>query len=513
MERFLEQHRDQIKGVLAGYDRLSIRGTLRQLCYQQGIETFLCCHHVKYKDFGDYSQRLSQQLRKHVEGLAQQAGRPVQYLESSTVSKEDLAREIMERDQVHEGLVCVLTSVEPCRSFRVFPDRQTQHLHVRPADRKCLFFYLYYCDRDFGLMHIRLQSWLPFGIQIWVNGRSWLARQLDREGIGYQRNDNCFSHIDNLPRAQRLMDQLTRKKFGPLLRTLARRVNPLLKQLNLFGYYWSVRSSEFATDVMFHQRAALEKLYLPLLHHAIEHFHTADILRFLGRRTNKTFSGEATTDHGRGSQRCEGVRIKHWVEENSIKMYDKGSVLRVETTINNQQRFSGRRWMTTPRGHRYQKWLPLRKGIVDMPAIAAISRAANERYLEAMAVVMLPRPVAQMLDPVCHRKVHRGRPYRPLHPITKQDAAIFGLLLDARFQLKGFRNSDVSQALWPREQLDQIQRRKASGRCTRLLNLLRAHHLIGKVAHTRYYRLTLAGQRIMSTALQLRTTDLARLAA
>ena len=104
MERFLKQHHAQIKGVLAGYDRLSFRGTLRQLCYQKGIETFLCIQRIKYKDFGDYSQQLTSQLTAHLEGLAQQAGRPVVYLDSSQVSKEDLAREKMGKERIPEGM-------------------------------------------------------------------------------------------------------------------------------------------------------------------------------------------------------------------------------------------------------------------------------------------------------------------------------------------------------------------------------------------------------------------------
>jgi len=33
-------------------------------------------------------------------------------------------------------------------------------------------------------------------------------------------------------------------------------------------------------------------------------------------------------------RRVEGVRIKHRIDRNSIKGYDKGSVFRAETTIN-----------------------------------------------------------------------------------------------------------------------------------------------------------------------------------
>src|SRR5207245_7160767 len=86
------------------------------------------------------------------------------------------------------------------------------------------------------------------------------------------------------------------------------------------------------------------------------------VMRFLGRRTKSRFSGEASSHLER---RVEGTCVKHWVEENSIKMYDKqGSVLRIETTINNPRRFRVRR-RATRQGKVVLGWLPLRKGIAD----------------------------------------------------------------------------------------------------------------------------------------------------
>src|SRR5436190_23975641 len=112
-------------------------------------------------------------------------------------------------------------------------------------------------DRDFGLMHIRLQTWLPFDIQICLNGREYLARQMARAGIGFEQRDNCFARIDDLPRAQRMMRRLEERKWAGLLGALARRVNPLPRRLNLFGYYWTVRESEYATDILFRDAASL----------------------------------------------------------------------------------------------------------------------------------------------------------------------------------------------------------------------------------------------------------------
>ena len=509
MERFLKHHADQILGVLHGFDRVLYRGSLRCLSYQDGFEAFLASHHVLYKDFAAFSKKQSDQLKEHAEQLARQAGRPCQYVASPSASKEDIAREIIEKDHLTEGLVCVLTCVELCYSYQVQKDAVKKHIDVKPAERKCLHLYFYYLDREYGLMHVRLQTWLPFTVQVCVNGHSWLARQLDRRKIGYATHDNCFTRIDDLPQAQQLMDQLTKPPTA-FLTMLGRRVNPLLKKLKLWGYYWSIRNGEYSTDVMFKDRVMLTQLYPHLLHHAVEQFRSAEVMRFLGRRLSWQFQNECTTHL---NERTEGVRIKHWVDENSIKMYDKGSVLRVETTINNPRRFKVRRMMTQKSGQREIRWLPMRKGIVDQPRWVEFCRSANARYLEALAVVSEPKPVATVLDPVSVRRVKDGRPYRPLRPVSKEDAAVFELLLDGRFLLKGFRNQDLRTALWPHDEKDDEKRRRASGRSNRLLRLLRAHHLIGKVPNTRYYRVSPLGQSVMTTALQLRSTDLALLAA
>jgi hypothetical protein len=158
-----------------------------------------------------------------------------------------------------------------------------------------------------------------------------------------------------------------------------------------------VRQGEYATDLMFRTSEALAEVYPALYRHAIDQFSSPQVLRFLGRRTNSGFNGEVCTTLQR---RVEGVCVKHGVEEDSIKMYDKqGSMLRVETTLNNPQRFRVYRRLTR-RGKRVKGWYPLRKGIVDLRRRVELSRAANARYLEALAVVGDSRPSHRLLDPV-----------------------------------------------------------------------------------------------------------------
>ena len=513
MQRFLERHREQVVGVLSGFDRVLFRGTLRSLAYAAGFDKFLTAHGVLYKDFGKFAERLSMRVKAHAKQIAEQHGRPWIYLQSSSASKEDVARRVMQRDGIQQGLVCVLRCVEPCQSFEIRKNREHKQLELVPATRKCLFLYFYFVDREFGLMHVRLQTWLPMPIQVCLNGREYLACRLDRAGIRYEKRDNCFVRIDDVPRAQQMLNDLEQRNWAAFLNAFARRLNPWLSRdnpLNLHGYYWTIRESEYATDVMFQSPAALARIYPSLVQHAMCHLNCQDVMRFLGRRTNSRFNGEATSDV---KHRIEGVRIKHWVEENSIKMYDKqGSVLRVETTMNNPRRFKVRR-AATRHGERCTAWIPLRKSIADLRRRAEISRAANERYFEALGVVGESSPTRHLIDPVSRRITRDGRPYRALRPVDADEAKLFAVLLDARFLVQGFRNKEVRARLFPKVGNDPQSRKKASGRITRSLRLLRAHGLIRKVSTTSYYRVTPAGQNLMTTALKLRDLNLATLAA
>jgi len=513
MRAFLDRHQEKIVGVLSGFDRLLFRGTLRCLEYQKGFEAFLATHRVLYKDFATFAQRLSDEVKSHAKAFARRHGRPLIYLSSPATSKEDFVRRIMQRDGIQQGLICVLTCVELCKAFKVRRNHETRHLEFGLANRKCLFIYFYFADRQFGLMHVRLQTWLPMPMQVCLNGREYLAKQLDRAGIGYEQRDNCFTQIDDLPTAQALLQDLERRDWGVFLNALARRLNPLMgpdHRLNLRPYYWTIRESEYATDVLFKSPEDLKAIYPALINHAIQHFSCSDTMRFLGRGTNRRFSGEASTNV---KSRPEGVRIKHWVEENSLKMYDKeGSVLRIETTINNPRRFRVRR-QATCQGRPCLAWLPLRKGIADISRRAQLGLAANGRYLEALGVVGEPSPTRFLLDPVSKPVVRKGRAYRPLRPIDPEEAKLFALLLDGQFHVQGFRNKDVRQRLVIDPASDPAKRKKAAGKITRLFRLLRAHRLIRKVSRTFYYRVTNRGIRVMTIALELRELDLYALAA
>ena len=509
MERFVKRHGDRIVGSIAGFDRMLFRGNLSSICHLEGMDRFLSSQHVLYKDFGAFVQRISKRVKECAEQMAKDNGRPLIYLSSPKESKEEFVRDMIEREHITTGLVCILTCVEPCRSFSIRGDRNRKQTKLVAETRQCQHLYFYFLDEEFGLMHIRLQTWLPLTIQVCINGREYLARRMLSAGIKYTQADNCFTAIGDLQQAQGFSDQLVERKWKPFLDALARRVNPWLNrkgEVVLRRYYWTIRQGEYATDILFRDAQALADIYPALLDHAIKHFHSEDVLRFLGRKARCIASGEVKSDLQR---RYEGVRIKHWVHENSIKMYDKqGSVLRIETTINNPKRFRVRRRLTRQSPF---KWLPLRKGIADMRRRAELSRAANERYLEALAVVGNPTPSHKLLDKVSTRVIRGRQQFRALRPVSPEDSQLFKALLNGKFLIQGVRNKDLRQLLWPTT--DRKQERKNANRVTRSLTLLKSHNLIYRVPKTNYYRITKLGNEVMTTATKFRETNVALLAA
>jgi hypothetical protein len=134
-------------------------------------------------------------------------------------------------------LVCVFSVLEPCRTFSlVWTDAQP---FVQPAWRKCLHLYFYFLDRQLGLIPVKVQTWFPFPLQVYVNGHEWLARRLDRHGVRYGTRDNAFLQVSDLARAQHLADGFATVDWPRVLGHYARRVNPLLRDLLApMQYYW-----------------------------------------------------------------------------------------------------------------------------------------------------------------------------------------------------------------------------------------------------------------------------------
>ncbi len=188
-----------------GFDRLVFHGTLRTLASLRGMRGYLSYCNILFKDFAEPAQPLTHRIKQAALRPIQQAGRPVEYVPSAQTSTEELAKQIAARDAIHEGPIGLLTSLEGCPSYDVAFNHTTQQLQLRARTRKCLHFYPYQIDPVFGLLHVRLQTWFPFHLPICLNGREGLARQMDQEGIGYERNGSMPNIPSSIPTCRTIL--------------------------------------------------------------------------------------------------------------------------------------------------------------------------------------------------------------------------------------------------------------------------------------------------------------------
>ena len=511
MHSFLAKHADKISAVLSCFDRVIIRGHLPMA----GVGYFLAWMRSKrialnlkdlpegWRNFREAAPWFAEKIKAHAHALADRAGRFRDHLTTHKQSMEDMARALAEKDHIHEGLVCVFSMLETCRTFRI-RHGQDNRPELGPDLRVCTVFYCYFMDRQFGLMHVKVQSWFPFTVQVYVNGHEWLARQLSRKAIPFEKVDNAFLKLADPERAQQCLPAFWQRDWPRFLDGLARQVNPLMHDwLAGQNYYWVIDEAELSTDVLFADRQTLTHLRPRLYEHAAMCFGAPQLMTFLGRKYRELFQGEVKTYWHR---REPGAAVKHCIKRNVLKMYDKaGVVLRIETVINQPKEFFVHRTLHKQDGTKQVGWFPLTKAVANLYRYAQLGQRTNQRYLEALAVVNDLGASEKELERHCAPVCYHGRMRRALQPLGADDQALFQAALRGEHLLRGFRNGELAQCLFGPRPDDPGERRRQCGRVSRRISLLRAHGLVAKFPRSRRYRVTERGQRFMSTAIHLRT--------
>jgi hypothetical protein len=202
---------------------------------------------------------------------------------------------------------------------------------------------------------------------------------------------------------------------------------------------------------------------------------------------------------------------QHRAYGNSVKVYDKGgTLLRIETTINNPGAFQSYRSREgDPEGPK--SWRPMRKGVADMHRRAKVSQQCNDRYAEALASLDTSTPIRQLAAKVCRPARKDGTRYRALRPWSEQDRKLLESISDAALAVEGFRNRDLAARLYPSKLASQTERGRISSRVSYRLRILRAHGLIRKSPGRRRYHMTTKGRQIVTALLQTQHATLQQL--
>ena len=499
----IEQNSKKINGIFSTFDRMIINGYIMPLQNPRLFQYYLIQNNVKFVDFKKFAEQQTTLLCNHIEKYVTDNNVCLQYLKSSKEDKQLLAQQALEQSNNKVGLIAAFSAVELCKISTIQGNKITKRLEPTCRNTKCKHYYLYYNDKKFGLMFFKIQTWFPYNVQVYINGREYCSKVFDKNNIKYEMYNNSFSYIDDFEKAQKLADNILNKKLSNSFDAIANKINillPNIKEKLNHSYYWCLDQCEFATDINFKNREDLSIFYKKLVETSFFTFNSTDIYSFFGRNVSRihTFSkGEITSDL---RNRYQGYRIKFKINNNQIKMYDKGNNLRIEVTINNPKDFKVMKEVETIVNHekieKMKKWSPMGKSITNLYRYAEISKSIIKRYIEALPTIDMDEITLKDLEKVSTKKEMNNRIYPGFNLLEKNTLNLFQEISSGKYLINGFTNKMIRQNLY-----DDPDSSKNINKTTRLLSKLRAHGIIKKVAKKNKYYLTTNGRKICNNLL------------
>ena len=209
-----------ISFVLSCYDRLIISGNLPEISYAEGMTSYLNSKKIPIFDYAKFAEGLRERIRKQIDAIVLESGIEVNYLKKSGIRKESLVADLLKERGCHPGIVCILSTLELCPTFKPWHDKHSGRTYLKSDTSKCLHYYIYFIDERLGFGYVRIPAWCPFRLQIYFNGHHFLASKLKKQDIAYTMIDNAFDSIADPVKAQELSDSFSveelHRKFDEL---------------------------------------------------------------------------------------------------------------------------------------------------------------------------------------------------------------------------------------------------------------------------------------------------------
>jgi len=324
-------------------DRLYLHGYLAQL--QVGGQVIQFLQHRGYPVPSPAClQQIGDAFRRRVTSFADANRIPLVALKATDRNIEvmkpylDRAAAAGRSQVVAIGVAQEMQRVFISRQRRTDPGKCPQFSFDK-KDRRVTVYYFYLWDAEFGPAFIKMCTYCPWPMKIWVNGHEWAKQQCRKAGLGFTELSNGFASCEDPAVLQKICDALQPGTIGVFFqRWLSRLPVPLDAADQQAGYWWecSMAQVEVSRTLVFtqprHARTFFEALVTDNLDlgrpDTIEIIFDRRIVTGSQRATQGTFKTKVVT---RGTE----VTINAFYRHSRIKQYLKdGRALRVETVIN-----------------------------------------------------------------------------------------------------------------------------------------------------------------------------------
>ncbi len=482
-------NQSKIAGTVNCLDRVIIQGSLSAWGCPYSINSFLITQGIKITEYRAYAFGKNNAVRARIEKVALENNCHIVHINSpKRFDKEYHIQQILLKRGNKEGIVQIYSSMEICDCYKENYDKANNKCSLVYVTSKCLHYYIYFIDRQFGLCFIRIPTYIPFRIQFYMNGHNYLANKLEANNISFKMEDNAFSFISDYDLANKLSNDIRAEDIHASLDAIIKRYIPFLEETKQV-YRWTISQAEYSTDIIFNNDNELQLLYDQLVINCIHAVKPGNVATFFSRKLAPKYKQDVG---GNFNLQIQGTRIKHHMGVNSIKMYNKGkNILRIETTINKITEFKIYRMVSQRDGKQVRKLADMKKSIYSLFDLCKCCQAANFRYLDYIATFDDYSEGKKNIDKLSQKVNDNGRSSRGFNLFDPTEAQIL-LATDAgEFNINGFRNKDIR---------NKLNNTFSPHQTSQIIKRLLLHKIIKKVKNTYKYYLTKFGKQVLAGA-------------
>jgi hypothetical protein len=417
-----------------------------------------------------------------VHSFAETKGIPLLHLNTPDRSRWDDRKVDRVRDYVSKatqpGVVAIVIAQEVQKVFmghRRRPKTDGPQFGFNKADRRVTVYYFYLLDPDFGLGFIKICSYFPYPLKMWVNGHDWAKRQAAAKGLDFTELANGFASCQDPARLQAIADQLTPAKLQAFFNYWIVRIPcPFTRADRLAGYWWqlSMRQVEISRTLVLDAPRRARALFEALVADNIGIGRPAVVSMLFARRVQRNTPGAFSTRvFTEGTQ----VRIDFFYKHCRVKLYLKeGRALRIETVVNDADD------------------LDILKGLAHLPEVQRAARHINARVLTMLRVGQSCAIENALFAGVSRPCLRDGQRTGALRFGDGRVMALAGALCLTLHAIAGFNNRSLRALVG-----ELLGTTYTSAQMTYDLRRLRLHGLIARVPQSNTYFLTPQGLRVV----------------
>ena len=471
--------RDHVTLTVECLDRIYLNGYIAILQVPGQLVNFLIKHRGYQIPSPALLGRITDAFVDAIMSFAEKDAIPIVHFAPGQ-RKDDVAAEYRTGFTRPEGVVFIGIAQEKANAFKCRKKEQTGYVrfdYSRDAVR-VNHYYFYIQDADWGPAFIKVCSYAPYPIKVYLNGHEWVKQQLRKEGLTFEALDNGFLSCPDTACLQGLCDQLGPDQIQAFFAKWVERLPmPLTAADRHAGYahrlsVWQMevsRTQDFDDPV--HGREFFEAVIRENLD--------------LGRpdRVQLVFDRKviaSTPGQFRTRVIEDGVQPSLHIEykKSRVKQYFKENrALRTETTINDPKDFR------------------VNKDLSQMPYLQKIGREINRRLLDVQRVShnchLSHENVERVVQPTVTADGQRAPGLRFGQP---RSMALFAALTSFVHTTHGLAHRSVRHLVADLLGVDQDH--YTTNQMTYDLRRLRLKGIIWRVPKTHRYLLTPYGRKV-----------------